>query len=47
MKAVFVKEAGGPEVLQVVEVPQPTVKEGWTLVKVQGFGINHSEIFIR
>ncbi|RSI80225.1 hypothetical protein D8852_06160 [Streptococcus mitis] len=34
MKAVLVKEAGGPEVLQVVEVPKPTVKEGWTLVKV-------------
>ena len=47
MKAVLVKEAGGPEVLQVVEVPKPTVKEGWTLVKVQGFGINHSEIFTR
>ena len=27
MKAVLVKEAGGPEVLQVVEVPKPTVKE--------------------
>ena len=40
MKAVLVKEAGGPDVLQVVEVPKPTVKEGWTLVKVQGFGIN-------
>ena len=47
MKAVLVKEAGGPEVLEVVEVPKPTVKEGWTLVKVQGFGINHSEIFTR
>ena len=47
MNAVLVKEAGGPEVLQVVEVPKPTVKEGWTLVKVQGFGINHSEIFTR
>jgi oxidoreductase len=47
MKAVLVKEAGGSEVLQVVEVPKPTVKEGWTLVKVQGFGINHSEIFTR
>lgn len=47
MKAVLVKEAGGPEVLQVVEVPKPTVKEGWTLIKVQGFGINHSEIFTR
>ena len=47
MEVVLVKEAGGPEVLQVVEVPKPTVKEGWTLVMVQGFGINHSEIFTR
>lgn len=28
-------------------VKQPEVKAGWSLVKVMGFGINHSEIFTR
>lgn len=47
MKAIIVKGAGGPEVLEQVEVPIPQVKEGWSLVKIKGFGINHSEIFTR
>ena len=38
---------GGPEVLEVVERPKPILKAGWTFVKIQGFGINHSEIFTR
>jgi NADPH:quinone reductase and related Zn-dependent oxidoreductases len=47
MKAVIVRQPGGPEVLEYTEVPTPKVKPGWTLVKVHGFGINHSEIFTR
>ncbi|WP_125710422.1 alcohol dehydrogenase catalytic domain-containing protein [Lacticaseibacillus porcinae] len=47
MKAVIVKQPGGPEVLEYTEVPTPKVRPGWTLVKVHGFGINHSEIFTR
>lgn len=47
MKAVVVSTPGGPEVLEVVERPKPVLKAGWTLVKSQGFGINHSEIFTR
>ncbi|WP_129045426.1 alcohol dehydrogenase catalytic domain-containing protein [Companilactobacillus metriopterae] len=47
MKAVKVFEAGGPEVLKITEVPIPKVKPGWSLVKIKGFGINHSEIFTR
>jgi NADPH:quinone reductase and related Zn-dependent oxidoreductases len=47
MKAIVVRKAGGPEVLQYEEVPTPQVKPGWSLVKVMGFGINHSEIFTR
>lgn len=31
----------------MTEVPKPSVKKGWSLVKVMGFGINHSEIFTR
>lgn len=47
MKAVVVEKAGGPEVLEYKDVPTPKVKPGWSLVKVKGFGINHSEIFTR
>ncbi|MDO4680845.1 MAG: zinc-binding dehydrogenase [Aerococcus sp.] len=47
MKAVVIYEAGGPEKLIYTEVPTPQIKPGWSLVKVKGFGINHSEIFTR
>ncbi|MGG5341510.1 zinc-binding dehydrogenase [Enterococcus sp. AZ192] len=47
MKAVVIYEAGGPENLVYETVPTPTLKEGWSLIKVMGFGINHSEIFTR
>lgn len=47
MKAVVVRKPGGPEVLEYTDVPKPTVKPGWSLVKVKGFGINHSEVFTR
>ena len=47
MKAIVIHHAGGPEALQLEDVPTPQVKPGWSLVKVKGFGINHSEIFTR
>lgn len=47
MKAIVIYEPGGPEQLKYEERPIPELKEGWSLVKVKGFGINHSEIFTR
>ena len=47
MKAIVIYEPGGPDKLIYQDVPTPQVKEGWSLVKVKGFGINHSEIFTR
>ena len=47
MKAVKIYQAGGPEQLIYQDVPMPDVKDGWSLVKIKGFGINHSEIFMR
>lgn len=47
MKAVVIHEAGGPEKLILQDVPTPQPRPGWSLVKVKGFGINHSEIFTR
>lgn len=44
MKAVVVYEVGGVDKLMYQDVPMPSVKPGWSLVKVKGFGINRSEI---
>jgi NADPH:quinone reductase and related Zn-dependent oxidoreductases len=47
MKAVVVYEVGGIDKLVFQEVPKPQIKDGWSLIKVKGFGINRSEIFTR
>ena len=47
MKAIVVSKAGTSKVLEYKEVDIPKLKEGWSLVKVKGFGINRSEIFTR
>ena len=47
MKAVVIYEPGGPEKLIYTEVPKPEIKPGWSLVRVMGRGVNHSEIFTR
>ncbi|MFD1430136.1 zinc-binding dehydrogenase [Lacticaseibacillus mingshuiensis] len=47
MKAIVITNAGEPEALQLKDVPTPTVKPGWSLVQIKGFGINRSEIFTR
>lgn len=47
MKAIVVREAGPPEVLKIEEIPIPTSKEGWVLIRVKAFGLNRSEMFTR
>ena len=47
MKAIVVSKAGTSKVLEYKEVDTPKLKDGWSLVKVKGFGINRSEIFTR
>ena len=47
MKAVKIYQVGGAEQLIYQDVPTPDIKESWSLVKIKGFGINHSEIFTR
>lgn len=47
MKAVVVNHPGDRNVLEVIERPIPQIKEGWSLVKIEVFGINRSEIFTR
>jgi NADPH:quinone reductase-like Zn-dependent oxidoreductase len=47
MRAAVCVGAGGPEVLEVREVRVPAVREGWSLVRVHGAGLNRSELRTR
>src|SRR4051812_7411942 len=47
MRAAVCVRAGGPEVLEIREVPVPGVREGWSLVRVKGAGLNRSELRTR
>ena len=47
MRAAVCTRPGGPEVLQVREVPVPAVRAGWSLVRVRGAGLNRSELRTR
>jgi len=43
MRAVQITEFGGPEVLTLVDLPQPTAGEGQVLVKVDRAGVNYAD----
>jgi NADPH:quinone reductase-like Zn-dependent oxidoreductase len=47
MKAAVIREAGGPEVLQVERRPIPAPTAAQVLIRVMAFGINRSELFTR
>jgi NADPH2:quinone reductase len=47
MKAIRVQRTGGPEVLQIVELPTPQPGAGEALVRVEGAGVNFMDIYQR
>jgi NADPH:quinone reductase-like Zn-dependent oxidoreductase len=47
MKAAVIREAGGPEVLKIENLPIPTPQRGEVLIRVKAFGLNRSELFTR
>jgi len=47
MRAAVCVRAGGPEVLEIRELPVPAVRQGWSLVQVKGAGLNRSELRTR
>jgi len=47
MKAIRIHAHGGPEVLQLDEVPAPTPKAGEVLVRVKAAGVNFIDIYQR
>jgi NADPH2:quinone reductase len=47
MKAIQVREFGGPEVLRLEEVPTPDVGPGQVVVRMHAIGVNPVETYIR
>lgn len=47
MKAVVAAKSGGPEVLQLTEVPVPRLRPGEVLVRVRAAGVNASDRHLR
>src|ERR1700750_3097864 len=47
MRAAVCVGAGGREVLEIRELPVPAVRPGWSLVQVEGAGLNRSELRTR
>ena len=47
MKAIQIHEAGGPEVLQLAELPIPRPGPGQVLIRVEAVGVNFIEIYFR
>jgi NADPH:quinone reductase-like Zn-dependent oxidoreductase len=47
MRAIVLDGPGGPEALQVRNVPRPTATPGQVLIRVRAFGLNRSELHFR
>ena len=47
MKAIQIHSAGGPEVLQLVELPIPVPGPGQVLVRIEATGVNFIEVYFR
>jgi NADPH2:quinone reductase len=47
MKAIQIRETGGPEVLQLVDLPIPAPGPGQVLIRVESIGMNFIEIYFR
>ncbi|MFG2115887.1 quinone oxidoreductase family protein [Streptomyces sp. NPDC048718] len=47
MKAVRVGRAGGPEVLELVDLPRPSPGAGQVLVRLAAAGVNYIDVYLR
>jgi NADPH2:quinone reductase len=47
MKAIRVRELGGPEVLQLEDVPDPSPGPGEALVRLEAIGVNFVDVYYR
>ena len=47
MKAIQIRETGGPEVLELVDLPIPAPGPGQVLIRIEAIGMNFIEIYFR
>ncbi len=47
MKALTFSTFGGPEVLQYIDIPKPTLKNGELLVQLKAIGLNYADVYRR
>src|SRR5690348_6255578 len=47
MKAIQVKQPGGPEALELVDLPIPQPKSNEAVVKIAASGVNFIDVFLR
>jgi NADPH:quinone reductase-like Zn-dependent oxidoreductase len=47
MRAIVIKQYGGPEVLALAERPEPESKPGHVVIEVKAFGLNRAETYMR
>ncbi|MEV5687430.1 quinone oxidoreductase [Streptomyces sp. NPDC052164] len=47
MRAIQVSRAGGPEVLELVDLPRPSPRAGEALVRLAAAGVNYVDIYFR
>lgn len=47
MKAIQFAETGGPEVLEIVDIPQPTPGHGQVLVRAEALGVGKPDVLLR
>lgn len=47
MKAIWIDSLGGPEVMQVIDMPIPEPGRKEVRIKVESVGLNYSDIMIR
>jgi NADPH:quinone reductase len=47
MKAIALTETGGPEVMQLREIPTPIPRESEVLIRVAVTGVNFIDLYVR
>lgn len=47
MQAIVARKPGGPEVLEIIETPEPEIRDGEVKIKVHAFGLNKAESYYR
>ena len=47
MRAIVIRQFGGPEQLVIEQLPDPQPKSGFVTIEVKAFGVNHAETHMR